>query len=68
MTALDFPRGVTRDRLRTLADAGIVAFATADRDLVHLTTSGGLYVEGERDRALYPHPFDRGRATFGVLG
>lgn len=67
-TALDLPRGVTRDRLRMLADAGLVAFATSDRDLVHLTTSGALYLEGERDQALYPHPFDRGRATFGVLG
>lgn len=48
-TAVGVPAGVARDRLRLLADAGLVAFATNDYDLVHLTTSGALYLEGERD-------------------
>ena len=66
--AVGLPRGTTRDRVRMLADAGLVAFATTDRDLVHLTGSGTRYLAGERDQALHPHPFDQGRATFGVLG
>lgn len=61
--AVGEPTGVTRDRLRLLADAGLVAFATGDYDLVHLTTSGALYLEGERDQAKHPHPLDIGRAT-----
>jgi len=67
-TACEIPTGVTRDRLRMLADAGLVAFATDDLDLVHLTTSGAQYLSGARDQQVHPHPFDRGRATFGVLG
>ena len=67
-TVLNLPRGLVGDRLSMLADAGLVAFATADCDLVHLTGSGARYLAGERDQQVHPHPFDRGRATFGVLG
>jgi hypothetical protein len=66
--AVDQPTGITRDRLRLLADAGLVAFATNDYDLVHLTTSGALYLEGERDQAEHPHPFDVRRATRALGG
>ncbi|MFB6205663.1 MAG: hypothetical protein ABEJ05_03925 [Haloglomus sp.] len=59
---------MTRDRLRLLADTGLVAFATADCELVHLTTSGARYLEGERDQALHPHLLDTGRAMFGIWG
>jgi hypothetical protein len=68
--ALDLPMGVTRDRLRRLADAELVAFMTEDCELVHLTADGARYLAGDRDQALHPHPhpLDVGRATFGVLG
>jgi hypothetical protein len=62
-TAVGLPTGMVRDRLRMLADAGLVAFATPDLDLVHLTTSGALYLEGERDQVVHPHPLEIGRAT-----
>jgi hypothetical protein len=67
-TAVGMPVGLTRDRLLLLADAGLVAFATNDYDLVHLTTSGALYLEGERDQAEHPHPIDVGRATGALRG
>jgi hypothetical protein len=44
--APDFPRGVTPDRLRMLADAGLAAFATSNGDLVHLTTTGRCILRG----------------------
>jgi hypothetical protein len=68
--ALDLPMGVTRDRVRRLADAELVAFMTEDCELVHLTADGARYLAGDRDQALHPHPhpLDVGRATFGVLG
>lgn len=67
-TAVGVPAGVARDRLRLLADAGLVAFATNDYDLVHLTTSGALYLEGERNQALHSHPLSIRRATRGIEG
>jgi len=54
--------GVKR-RLRILADAELVAPSDDDYDLFHLTTDGRLYLDGERDQELHPHPFYYGLAT-----
>lgn len=50
-------------RLRMLADAELVAPSDDDYDLYHITTDGKLYLDGERDQELHPHPFCYGLAT-----
>jgi hypothetical protein len=51
-----------------LADSGLVAFVTCDREPAYATECGARYLSGERDQQVHQHPFDRGRATFEVLG
>lgn len=50
-------------RLRLLADAELVAPFDDDFDLYHITTDGRLYLDGDRDQSLHPHPFCYGLAT-----
>jgi len=52
-----------RRRLRMLADGGLVAPSDPDFDLYHLTTNGELYLDGERNQELHPHPFIHALAT-----
>lgn len=54
-------------RLRMLADAELVAPSDDDFDLYHLTTDGELYLNGERDQELHPHPFAYGLATARIM-
>lgn len=57
----------TRTTLLMLADGELVAPFDADYDLYALTTDGRLYLDGERDQELHPHPYYYGLATAPLL-
>ena len=61
--AIRLTRRQIRARLRLLADAELVAPHDRDYDLYHLTTEGELYLDGQRDQQLHPHPRSCGLAT-----
>lgn len=61
------PHREVKRRLRMLADGELVVPSTPDFDLYHITTDGVLYLEGNRDQALHPHPFYYGLATAPLL-
>ncbi|CAI49272.1 homolog to phage PhiH1 repressor protein [Natronomonas pharaonis DSM 2160] len=60
MMTVEIPLNVTeqqiRERCLRMADIGLVSVEPDNGWMVQLTTEGRLYLEGDLDAELYPHP------------